>query len=103
MGKKYGCSKGYAQRNAAHMGWMLHGSNSDRVRDNSLFIGYLGSFPGIEQPECEVVYSFPSGVKVKNEWSCNSAPPICLHGMEKEDTSLVLKSPIFNELELFQI
>jgi hypothetical protein len=85
------------------MGWMIQVSNSGRVRDISLFSGYQGSFPGIEQPGYEVDYSFPSGVKVKNEWSCNSVPPIRLHGMEKDDNSLVLKSPIFNELELFQI
>ena len=29
---------------------------------------------------------FPAGkvVKVKNEWSCTSAPPLCLHGMDKK-------------------
>jgi hypothetical protein len=85
------------------MGWMIQGSNSGRVREISLFSGYQCSFPGMKQPGCEVDYSIPSGVKVKTEWSCNSAPPLCLHGMERVDNSLVLKSPIFSELELFQI
>jgi len=85
------------------MGWMIQGSNSGRARDISLFIGYQGSFPGIKQRGCGVHYSIPSGVKVKNGWICNSAPPILLHGMERDDKSLVLNSPIFSELELFQI
>jgi len=26
----------------------------------------------------------PSSTMVKNEWSCTSTPPICLHGVERD-------------------
>jgi len=28
-----------------------------------------------------------SSAKIKNEWNCTSAPPICLHGMDGETLS----------------
>jgi len=30
---------------------------------------------------CEADHSPPSIAEVKNGWSCNSTPPICLHGV----------------------
>ena len=41
---------------------------------------------GTTQPFIQRVWGFfPGGkvAKVRNEWSCTSAPPICLHGMDK--------------------
>jgi len=49
-----------------------------------LYRGYWGFFKEVKQPGCEVDHSPPSSAEVKNEWSCTSNPPICLHGMEKE-------------------
>jgi hypothetical protein len=34
---------------------------------------------------CEDDHSPPSSAKFKNVWSCTSAPPICRHGLERDD------------------
>jgi len=39
-------------------------------------VGSRGSFSSGEAD-----HSHPSNAKVKNAWSCISAPPICLHGV----------------------
>ena len=52
-----------------------------------LFSGYQASFPGLKWPECEVNHSLPFSAKVKDEWSCTSALPLCLHGMDRENFS----------------
>jgi hypothetical protein len=49
-----------------------------------LFNAYCGSFPGIQQLE-HVDYSHPSTTKVKNKWNYTSTPPICLHGMDRDN------------------
>jgi len=41
-----------------------------------------GFFPGGEVSKAWSWLLF-SKVKVKNEWKCTSAPPLCLHGMDK--------------------
>jgi hypothetical protein len=45
----------------------------------------LAFFPGVQPPEREVNHTPPSTVEVKNEWSCTSTPPICLHGVDREN------------------
>jgi hypothetical protein len=47
-----------------------------------LFGGYRGSFPDIKRPGREVNHKPPSSTEVKNGWSCTSALPIYLHGVE---------------------
>jgi hypothetical protein len=37
-----------------------------------LFSGYLGSFPWVMRPRCEVNHSPPSSAEAKNEWSYTS-------------------------------
>jgi len=44
----------------------------------------LRFFTEVKQPGFEVHHTPSSSAEVKNEWSCTSAPPVCLHGMEKE-------------------
>jgi hypothetical protein len=41
---------------------------------------HLGSFPGVKQLGCEANNTPASSAEVKNEWSYNSGPPICLLG-----------------------
>jgi hypothetical protein len=41
----------------------------------------LGCFQGIKQPGHELGWSSLSSAEVKNEWSCTSTPPTCLHGV----------------------
>jgi len=53
-----------------------------------LFSGYLGSFPGVKRSRHEVHQSPPLSAEVKNEWSCTSAPPIYLHGMDGDEFTL---------------
>jgi len=45
----------------------------------------LPFFPGVKPPGREVNHTPPSTVEVKNEWSCTSTPPICLHGVDREN------------------
>ena len=33
--------------------------------------------------------SLPSSAEVKNEWSSNSTPPICLHGVDRDKFTFV--------------
>jgi hypothetical protein len=56
---------------------------------SSLFNAYLASFPGVKRPRREVGHSTPSSAEVKNECSCTSAPPVCLHGVNT--STLLLK------------
>jgi len=37
--------------------------------------------PGVKWMGHEAGHIPPSNAKIKNEWSCISTPPICLHGM----------------------
>ena len=44
---------------------------------------YWGSFPGLKQPRHYIDHSPPYSAEVKNEYSCTSSTPICLHGMNR--------------------
>jgi hypothetical protein len=48
-----------------------------------LFTAYQCTFPGHD-----VNHSRPSSAEVKNGWSYTSAPPICLHGVDREAFTL---------------
>lgn len=50
-----------------------------------LFNSNLSSFPNAERPELEVDYSPTSKTKVKNKWTCTSAPVMCLHVMGRDN------------------
>jgi len=42
-------------------------------------------FPrGVKWPERDVNHSFPFSAKVKGEWSYNSTPSICIHGVDMD-------------------
>jgi hypothetical protein len=45
----------------------------------------VGCYPGVKWPGHEVKYSLPFSAKVENEWSFTSAPPICLHGIDRKN------------------
>jgi hypothetical protein len=47
-------------------------------------------FQGIKGLRHECKYSPPSTTEVKNGWNCNSTPPICLHGMDKENFTIIM-------------
>jgi hypothetical protein len=49
-----------------------------------LFSGYRGSLSRVKRPWREVDHSRPSSAEVRNEWSCTSTLPICLHGVDRE-------------------
>jgi hypothetical protein len=46
-----------------------------------LFKGYTGSY--LEVKRLEGDHSPPSIANVKHEWNCTSAPPIFLHGVDR--------------------
>jgi len=53
----------------------------------------LGFFPPlVKQLGHEVNHSFPSSVKVRNEWSSASTPHICIHGMDKETVLFIINT-----------
>ena len=52
-----------------------------------LFNGYQGTSPRVKWPGCEVNHSSPSSVRVKNYWRYTSTPPLCLHGVERENVT----------------
>ena len=47
-----------------------------------LLNGYQGSLPGVKRPTRKVGHSAFFIAEVKNQWSCTSAPAICLHGVD---------------------
>jgi len=59
----------------------------DRVRGSPrlLFNGYRGSFSGIKRPVSEVDHLPTFSVEVKNGWSYTSTPPICIHGVDRDN------------------
>jgi len=56
-----------------------------------LFNDYRGSFRGARLPWHEVNRSPPSGAEIKNEWSYNSTPPICLLGVDRENFTFIFR------------
>jgi hypothetical protein len=46
---------------------------------------YCGFFLLVKRLGCEVNQSPTSSAEVKNEWSYTSTPPICLHGVDREN------------------
>ena len=50
--------------------------------DTGFFSG--GKWPGLE------IHHSPPTAEVKNEWSYNSAPPICLHSVDKDNFTFFL-------------
>jgi len=44
---------------------------------------------GIKQAELEADHSPQSSVEVRNEWSCTSAPPVCLYGVRRVNFKFV--------------
>lgn len=51
---------------------------------NSHSVGTRVISTGVKQPGCEIDHSHLSSTKVRNEWCYTSAPPTCLHGMERD-------------------
>jgi hypothetical protein len=60
---------------------------------NLLVNGYQVSPLAVRWPGHEFNLSPPSAVEVKNEWSCTSAPPICLHSVNGK--FYLLSRPLF--------
>jgi hypothetical protein len=54
-----------------------------------LFCVYRGSFPGVKRPGSEVNHSPSSSADIKNEWSYTSTPPLCVHGMDKDNCTVL--------------
>jgi len=50
-----------------------------------LFSSYEGSYPGVKRPGSDADYSRPSRDKVENGWSYTFTPPICLHGVDRDN------------------
>lgn len=59
----------------------------------------VGCFPGVKRPKREVDHSYPYSPTVKNECSSTSTPPICLHGLDRENSSTCSRT--FREVNCF--
>ena len=51
--------------------------------------------PVVKRPRREANHSPPPGAEAGNEWSYTSAPPICLHGVDEDNFTLVF---LFNDI-----
>jgi len=58
-------------------------------------VGVIGSFRGVSNSWCEVNHSPPSSGEVKKEWSCTSAPPVCLYGLDRDKFTFRTLTGIF--------
>jgi hypothetical protein len=54
-----------------------------------LFNGYRSSFLGVVRPERDTDHLPSSSGKVKNKCSYTSTPPVCLHGMDRDNFTVV--------------
>jgi len=57
--------------------------------------GDQGSFSGVELPGHEVDHPSPSSAKVTNEWSCNSAAPVCPHSVDRDNFTFTFRTHVF--------
>jgi hypothetical protein len=46
----------------------------------------------LQERTCIRCRSPPPNSKVKNEWSCASAPPVCLHGVDRDNLTFTVRS-----------
>ena len=53
------------------------------------FSGYWTYFSGAKRPGHEADHSLPSSIDVKTVWSCTSAPPICLHVVDRDSITFL--------------
>jgi hypothetical protein len=86
------------------VGWTFQGSyprsvfSSPKCPDqlcgptSLLFIGYQGSFLGVKWPG-QMTTHLHLVLKLKNECSHTSAPPVYIHGMERDNLTNSNKSP----------
>jgi hypothetical protein len=80
------------------MDWTVQGSNAVRrkrffysqkradrlwILDSLLFNWYRRFLPEVKRSGRAVNHSPPSSAEVENEWSCTSAPSICLNGVDR--------------------
>jgi hypothetical protein len=45
-------------------------------------------FPSLKRSDSEINYLSPSSAEVKNVWRYTATPPVCLHGVDKEELSV---------------
>ena len=51
---------------------------------------------GVKLPAREIDHLLTSSADVKNEWSCTSASPVCLHGMDRGGKNYTVTFKIIN-------
>lgn len=56
----------------------------------SCWLGTRASFPGLKQSGCETDHSPLSCSKVKDEWSCDSVPPVFLYGLRRDSFTHII-------------
>jgi hypothetical protein len=51
--------------------------------------------PGFPAREWNRIHSTAASAEIKSEWSCTSAPPVCLHGVNRDKFTSLLQRIIF--------
>jgi hypothetical protein len=67
----------------------------------SYSVGTWGSLPWTERPGRELDYSLPCRAQVKNEWSCTSAPDICIYTFMSSFFTLTRDDYFFQAMLLY--
>jgi hypothetical protein len=75
----------YVVRNSIRT-WVSSPKRPNRFWVPRIFLAnrYRGPLPGMKWPERKLNHSSPFSFEVKNEWSYNSTPPICLHVLDRQ-------------------
>jgi hypothetical protein len=71
------------------------------VSPSLLFSGCRVSFLGVKRRGREVDHSSQRSGKVQNEWSCTSAPAVCLRDLYRENFIFVFGSQLSRRLPVF--
>jgi len=59
-------------------------------------------FPlGVKEPELKINHSPPSGIEVRNKWSCTATPPIRLLGLDRNKLTFYL-TPFLTATKILQ-
>jgi len=96
--------------------WTIHSSNSCRGNSLSSFPTCLdhlwgapsflfsvnrGSFLGLKRPGSDVDHSPASSAEVKNAWICISTPPLCHHGVDRDNFTLFILHSLYSARHCF--
>ena len=81
---RLGRSRGPISAGARNLALLQDAQNGSGAHPASHSMATGGSFPEVKLQRREVDHQPPSSAAVQNEWSYNYAPPIHLHGVDRD-------------------